>query len=687
MGTSLSGLTPATTFDGLLKTSDNDAIGTGLKTIGTGDGTDSVLQLSDSELNVAGQFNVDTGNALNTINLRGDSLVINQIYQANEVTYNSIAMVNSSGIRLNNGSSTTLVARSGNVGIGGITNVPTARLQVKGSGATSATTSLLVQNSAGTDMLKVQDDGLVQVGTSINLKSNKIWGDGNTNKSITLGGSNTYSAYSNHIFNTYDGTGYNEAMRITGFDNTSQFVGIGETTPTARLHVKGSGNDNTTTSLLVQNSDGDELLSLDDIGGVRLGGDGNTTTKANIKLDAYSGLFNVTAAKFGNWDGAVYAVFSGLSKNDALFAFGNDTTTASTRMHIKGLGASAGTTALLVQNSDGTELFKVDDSGATDITANITNAVLGSFRNTDANGFGIELRAGNATSRYSMQWERYSGGGGGRLYPDGVMIGDQVAPTARLQVKGSGNDATTTALLVQNSAGTDVLKVTDDGILDLGDAGARGEITLGRSSDGAQMGSIFANTNGLAIRGNSNVNTIMVGLNTNQGITINNGTAYLGASLGVKGFGATSATTALLVQNSTGTEHFKTTDDGVTTITSASQSVPLYVNASGSATAGIEIRSTSARRFRILATSTITTLEATNTGGISTNASLSVGSGYTPANASAVLQADSTTQGFLPPRMTDAERDAITNPAAGLMIYDTSNNQMNYWNGSTWIAF
>ena len=39
----------------------------------------------------------------------------------------------------------------------------------------------------------------------------------------------------------------------------------------ARLGIKGSGNDATTTALLVQNSDGLELLSLDDIGGVRLG--------------------------------------------------------------------------------------------------------------------------------------------------------------------------------------------------------------------------------------------------------------------------------------------------------------------------------------------------------------------------------------------------------------------------------
>ena len=71
---------------------------------------------------------------------------------------------------------------------------------------------------------------------------------------------------------------------------------------------------------------------------------------------------------------------------------------------------------------------------------------------------------------------------------------------------------------------------------------------------------------------------------------------------------------------------------------------------------------------------------------IHVNGSTTIGRGG-GAVASAVLELDSTTKGFLPPRMTDAERDAIATPAAGLMIYDTSNNQMNYWNGSSWIAF
>jgi len=50
--------------------------------------------------------------------------------------------------------------------------------------------------------------------------------------------------------------------------------------------------------------------------------------------------------------------------------------------------------------------------------------------------------------------------------------------------------------------------------------------------------------------------------------------------------------------------------------------------------------------------------------------------GTTTLNASAILQADSVTQGFLPPRMTTAQKNAIGTPAAGLLIYDTTLNKL-----------
>lgn len=52
---------------------------------------------------------------------------------------------------------------------------------------------------------------------------------------------------------------------------------------------------------------------------------------------------------------------------------------------------------------------------------------------------------------------------------------------------------------------------------------------------------------------------------------------------------------------------------------------------------------------------------------------------------SAILQADSTTQGFLPPRMTTTQKNAIASPAAGLMVYDTTLNVISYYNGTMWI--
>lgn len=50
--------------------------------------------------------------------------------------------------------------------------------------------------------------------------------------------------------------------------------------------------------------------------------------------------------------------------------------------------------------------------------------------------------------------------------------------------------------------------------------------------------------------------------------------------------------------------------------------------------------------------------------------------GGTSADASAQLQIDSTTKGVLFPRMTTTQKNAITSPAAGLVIYDTTLNKL-----------
>jgi hypothetical protein len=72
-------------------------------------------------------------------------------------------------------------------------------------------------------------------------------------------------------------------------------------------------------------------------------------------------------------------------------------------------------------------------------------------------------------------------------------------------------------------------------------------------------------------------------------------------------------------------------------------------------------------------------------GGYATSGSGTFGDNVA-ANASAVLEAKSTTKGFLPPRMTNAQMVAIATPAAGLVVYDTTNNKLNVYDGTNWVA-
>ena len=145
----------------------------------------------------------------------------------------------------------------------------------------------------------------------------------------------------------------------------------------------------------------------------------------------------------------------------------------------------------------------------------------------------------------------------------------------------------------------------------------------------------------------------------NTGIGINAPTARLH----IKGSGSTSATTSLLVQNSAGTEVMRMRDDGVTKflggaarieatyiwMNSGQLDVPVIYNAG--------------------------TMYLTPTGNVFGSAS---------RIGSALLQVDSTTQGFLPPRMTTTQKNAIATPAAGLVVYDNTTNKLQCYNGSTW---
>jgi len=167
------------------------------------------------------------------------------------------------------------------------------------------------------------------------------------------------------------------------------------------------------------------------------------------------------------------------------------------------------------------------------------------------------------------------------------------------------------------------------------------------------------------------------------------GTASASARTHIVGSGSTSATTSLLVQNSAGTQLLKIADDnGVVFGTVASlvnrarfgtylqikydtPDIDIWQGGSG---VGLRITNNGAL---------LAEFNDASGGGAIIRHSLSVGSASF-ASASARLQVDSTTQGFLPPRMTTTQKNAIASPAAGLVLYDSTTNKLQCYNGSTW---
>lgn len=62
----------------------------------------------------------------------------------------------------------------------------------------------------------------------------------------------------------------------------------------------------------------------------------------------------------------------------------------------------------------------------------------------------------------------------------------------------------------------------------------------------------------------------------------------------------------------------------------------------------------------------------------------SVGIGTTTPNSSALLDITSTTKGLLMPRMTTVQRNAIVSPADGLLIYNTTTDELNQRQNGAW---
>ena len=207
-----------------------------------------------------------------------------------------------------------------------------------------------------------------------------------------------------------------------------------------------------------------------------------------------------------------------------------------------------------------------------------------------------------------------------------LNIGGITSNTARLGIKAPGALSTDIALRVRNSADTADLMTVNG----LGNVGINGDNTITGLSSANQL-------------------SFRIGVVSNQGVSTRSGDFTIGLS------NATALDGGRMYNNGTG--YFWI--DGYTEGASKTQNYPIIIGS------------------RAASKGTLVGSYTTQENGSQTYF------GFFTAQPSAQVIINSTTRGFLPPRMTNAQRIAIATPAVGLMVYCTDVVEGLYINKST----
>jgi hypothetical protein len=487
------------------------ATGSVTASVSTGTGSFTVTSGSTNFLFISSSGNVGIGTGTPTQKLHvsgGNAFINGLIYFGNGSHYldtdNSTYAMFSSNRTLQlatSGNPVLSVFTNQNVGIG-LTTTPTAKLQIRGSGTTSATTALLVENNNASASLIVTDDGQTTFGNSSAWRI-IIDPTSGTNPGgyISYRGSDNFvyfqqymqSAFVNYLTTAASSYGFRwyaqgtEALRISSVAN----VGIGLTSnPTTKLQVRGSGATSATTALRVENSNASASLTILDDGNI---GIGTSTPSASLHISGTSAiLFEIDSPTANNIMFVSGSGNVGIGTNTptaSLDIFRNNTGNIQTNNdsvivrgnnpRLKILGTSAGSST-----GDGVIQFSTGDGGDRwVITGGSTFAIGAGWYNSNTSLFRITNNSGGNTaasvflanadsdSRFSLGFSGTNGTplsgftGTGRLYISSTGL---ATPSAMLQVRGSGTTSVTTALRIENSNASASLVVRDDSNVGIG---------------------------------------------------------------------------------------------------------------------------------------------------------------------------------------------------------------------------
>jgi hypothetical protein len=521
-----------------------------------------------------------------------------------------------------------VIGFNGNVGIGAAT--PTAKLQIKGSGATSATTSLLVQNSALTNLLTVKDDGGVSMGNTLitSAISNSLVG------SLTVQNTTPYSApnynqLSQVWLNSGGGIlGYfrNDGRLYTSNDvNSNYFVGNISGSISAPVFGVGSNGLFFPSSEIAFTTSSTEKMRITSAGNVGIGTatplvklqvEGTIQTLNNLNFYSTNNSRVLWKQVTGPSDSNLY-----LQYNDGASDFTRTTLTSTgnlgigetsptARLQIKGSGATSATTSLLVQNSSNAVTFQANDNQSV--------------------GIGIAPDGGTLPARMKINPLNSKianiGGFNGASLPATINDGD-------LYLYG-GN-------LWLNS--------------EYANASLKGQLYKRMKLSGLQSDMVYASATAKDFNQFNSSNWATFG----WGSLVSTGYSY----------GNT-----IMVNNPTSVGVDSRMYDGwlqsVNGNLSYDSCAQLYVDIKGS----------------IFSRGNGTYGESDWKKALTDNANKTTTLGSETNYPSAKFSVDSTTQGALLPRMTTTQRNAIATPATGLIVYDTTLLSFYQYNGTAWTA-
>ena len=520
---------------------------------------------------------------------------------------------------------TMTVHNNGNVAIGknNLTG-PSARLQIKGSGTTNATTALLVEDSSGNDIIKALDDRTVRLGYNANqittessnggkVRLNNISGDPLFSASIVSGSTGKINVYGGY-YNTF------EYAASKGLVFTNQ----------AGFHVTQD-----TSSMLTCVSSTKGFLPP------RM----TTTQRDAINSGTFTTgltLYNTTDNKLQFYNGSAWTDAAG---GDNIYT-ANGTLTGNRTVTIPANGN-------ITFSSTGGFSFYVGQ---------IYMSPYGEVRTPSAGRFKINSFSTELVSNYL------------RLYANNYITGTltgfvTVSGTtaithsinARLGVIGKSTTSTTDyAFRVQDSAAADMFSLRDDGAFALGKGATsltNTNVVIGQNAKDnnvSSANSVVIGKNAQLYNAASQHSAIAIGESANArlyGVAIGRYSTHYGTTATTVGYSAFSGPKGVAIGYNSGVAGGTTSDVmniGYDAGSTGANSIVLNVSGSGASPAtanafGVYMTSNTTPDFRVIGN-----------------------------------------EGLIPPSITTTVRDAISSPNSGSTIYNTTDNKLQFYNGSAW---